>query len=91
MLADLPEIRRQLEDLLWEWDFLDLGDHRPSTEDEYECLLWPLYGILSRGGTSDDIQSCLESELIEHFGVPAPESTSAFAENLLAWYQARSN
>jgi len=88
MRADLRRVRQQLNDLLG----VGLSWHtRPPFLHgvAIRVLPWPLHGILTRGGTTHDIKSYLESELTAQFGVPATESTSAFADDLMAWYQAR--
>jgi hypothetical protein len=79
----------ELQKLVWGWDLLDLrmpGVEPP--EDEYDCLVGPLAGLLERGATHAEISRYLEQEMNQHFGYrPGPDHVGNSVSELLAWFE----
>lgn len=82
---DLDEnARRQgnLRYLLNLWDPIGVAD---LVDDEYDCLLAPLWRRLISGASRADISEYLWYELEDHFGLdPAAHGVDAFADRLAA-------
>jgi hypothetical protein len=76
---------RGLRELLNEWDPVGVAD---DVEDEYDCMLAPLLGRLSRGAGRAEIGAYLRHELAEHFGLaPGGPEPDAVAARLTAWWE----
>ena len=72
-----------LRDLLNEWDPIGVADE-VDVEDEYDCLLAPLWSRLTRGTTRALLSDYLCSELRDHFGLdPVYYDTDLVADRLL--------
>ena len=85
-MADTPEaddIRQaNLRYLLNQWDPIGVAD---LVDDEYDCLLSPLWDRLTHGATRASLSEYLWFEIQDHFGLdPERCHTDAFAERLLA-------
>lgn len=85
-MIDNPEVHgpRQvhLRHLLNEWDPIGVAD---LVDDEYDCLLAPLWDRLTRGATPASLSEYLWSEVEDHFGLdPERCGVNVFAERLLA-------
>ena len=77
--------REQLLTLVNGWDpagLLEAGAPR----DEYDWILDPLLGLLSRGATTEEIAQFLENETLTHFGVRA-KGAAQFATKAVSWYR----
>jgi hypothetical protein len=87
--ARLREHVKELQRLVWTWDLLDLrmaGVEPP--EDEYDCLVGPLTGLLERGAADDEISRYLEHEMSQHFGHhPGPDRIASCVVELRAWFE----
>ncbi|MDX8050588.1 hypothetical protein SK571_14455 [Lentzea sp. BCCO 10_0798] len=85
-MIDNPEVHgpRQagLRHLLNEWDPIGVAD---VVDDEYDCLLAPLWDRLTRGATRASLSEYLWTEVEDHFGLdPERCDVDGFAERLLA-------
>jgi hypothetical protein len=74
---------RQTQDtirrFLLEWDAI--GADVP--DDEYDCMMGPLYGLVSREATTAVIATWLAEYRRDHFGLPAdPDADAVLAERL---------
>ena len=68
--------------LLNQWDPIGVAD---LVDDEYDCLLAPLWNKLTHGATRASLSEYLWFEVQDHFGLdPERCGTDAFAERLLA-------
>lgn len=67
--SELMRRERELADLVHEWDPLDLADVAP--DDEHDCVVGPLLGLLVRGGSVAEVGAYLSHRLGEHFGFRA--------------------
>jgi len=68
-----------------EWDpigLLSLG----FPDDEYDCLVGPLSGMLRQGLSAEALTTALDRQISDHFGVDAI-GASAFATAALDWYR----
>lgn len=75
---------RQTQDtirrFLLEWDAIGAG----VPDDEYDCMIGPLYGLVSREATRAEIATWLAEYRRDHFGLPAdPEADAVLAERLV--------
>jgi hypothetical protein len=87
-----PDRWREVRDLLFAWDPLGVADFREQAEDEYDCVIGPLTGLLRRGATQEESVSFLNDMLLDHFGVsPTAGSLPALTRDLAAaiqgWYR----
>ncbi|OGG55539.1 MAG: hypothetical protein A3F84_19935 [Candidatus Handelsmanbacteria bacterium RIFCSPLOWO2_12_FULL_64_10] len=81
------ESEAALRGLLNEWNPIGVGG---LPADEYDCLLWPLWGQLIHGGTPDSTESFLTEPLEEHFGLPSKTCRVAeFARKVFDWRRRR--
>ncbi len=56
-------------------------------EDEYDCVIDPLLGMLERNATEREIASFLEDQVRDHFGFePIPRREADFATDVKAWF-----
>ncbi|WP_285646056.1 hypothetical protein [Lentzea sp. NBRC 102530] len=70
-----------LRHLLNQWDPIGVAD---VVDDEYDCLLAPLWDELTHGATRTSLSEFLWFEVQDHFGLdPELCGTDAFAERLL--------
>lgn len=77
------QIQTAIRSLLLEWD--PIGG---VPEDEYDCMIGPLHGQLSKGATAEEVAAWLGAHNDEHFGLtPEPETDSALAQRLVAAWQ----
>jgi hypothetical protein len=86
-MTDTPEVnslrQASLRDLLNHWDPIGVVD---LVDDEYDCLIAPLWDKLTHGITQASLSEYLWLEIRDHFGLdPEPCGTDAFAERLLAF------
>lgn len=84
-----PDILRQanLRYLLNQWDPIGVAD---LVDDEYDCLLAPLWDKLTHGATRASLSEYLWFEIHDHFGLdPELHDTDGFAERLLALREIR--
>lgn len=76
--------RKDLRRLLNEWDPVGVAD---LVQDEYDCLLVPLFGRLRRGAGRTEIGEFLRHELEDHFGLgPETARPDAVAGAVIAWW-----
>ncbi|MFI5831881.1 hypothetical protein ACIA6C_32270 [Streptomyces sp. NPDC051578] len=72
--------------LLNEWDPLGVAY---LSQDEYDCMLAPLFQRLHHGTTRAEISEFLWYDLEDHFGLdPVDHQTDATADRLIAWWSA---
>ena len=79
------EVFRQanLRYLLNQWDPIGVAD---LVEDEYDCLLAPLWSRLTHGTSRASLSEYLYFQVQDHFGLdPVRCGTDLFADRLLAW------
>lgn len=86
-MTEIPEAdslrQANLRYLLNQWDPIGVAD---LVDDEYDCLLAPLWKILTHGVTRAALSEYLWFELQDHFGLdPEYCGTDAFADRLLAF------
>ncbi|MFJ2016686.1 hypothetical protein [Streptomyces nodosus] len=75
----------ELRHLLNEWDPIGLADDL--VQDEYDCMLAPLLGLLCRGAGQTEIGEFLRHELEDHFGLnPLGLRPDAMAARVIAWW-----
>ena len=67
--------KREIRDLLWEWDFIGVRGARSAAPDEYDCLLGPLYGRLVDGADAAAIGGHLRERASEPFRA-APDAVA---------------
>lgn len=80
-----PQAERQatLRHLLNEWDPIGVAD---LVDDEYDCLLGPLWTLLSRRPSRAEVSEHLWHELEDHLGLdPFDHEIDRFADLLAAW------
>ena len=76
-------LQANLRYLLNQWDPIGVAD---LVEDEYDCLLAPLWSRLTGGTSRALLSEYLWFELQDHFGLdPLRCGTDLFADRLLAW------
>ena len=69
--------------LVNEWDPVGVSD---LVDDEYECLLPPLWRLLCSGPTRAQVSEFLWTELEDHFGLePHGDLVDPFADRLVFW------
>jgi hypothetical protein len=87
----LGDLHGELRQLLNRWDPIGVYDEeRDWPSDEYDCMIDPLLGRLSRGDSRADLSEYLWREIEDHFGLdPTFAGTGAFADRLLAWFAAK--
>ncbi len=74
--------------ILCEWDPLGVMSGPSSPIDEYDCMVGPILGLLSRGASVDELRACLEFQLTEHFGLTSSGEASAqeISAKLKNWF-----
>jgi hypothetical protein len=84
MTSETDVLRQQnLRYLLNQWDPVGVAD---LVEDEYDCLLAPLWSRLTLGASRAALSEYLWFELQDHFGLdPVHHGTDLFADRLVAW------
>lgn len=85
-MTKIPEAdslrQANLRYLLNQWDPIGVAD---LVDDEYDCLLAPLWKMLTQGVTRAALSEYLWFELQDHFRLdPERCGTDAFADRLLA-------
>jgi hypothetical protein len=85
-MTETPEAdslrQANLRYLLNQWDPIGVAD---LVDDEYDCLLVPLWDRLTHGATRASLSEFLWFEIQDHFGLdPERCGTDALAERLLA-------
>jgi hypothetical protein len=79
----------RLRQFLWDWDPIGVADHAP--DDEYDCMIGPLFTRLYGGGDRSEIRKFLWHELEDHFGLdPRDQDIDGVADRLLTWWAASS-
>ena len=82
-----PANRRELRDLLCEWDPIGVFADDPYwPRDEYDTLIGPLLGRLQKGENPEQVRGYLTDELKDYYGIDAPSTTPDFAGRIFAWY-----
>ena len=95
MATDIEEPEESpvyLKDLLFEYDLLGVyedPDVRPEDDDEYNDLVWPLYGWLEEGAEPVELSELFAERLREWYGL---EFTTAadhidFMRRVHAWWR----
>ena len=95
--GDQEQLRRQarlLSDWLDEWDPLRVHAGEPADEHghrspsgEYDCLVWPLLGMLRSGAEAARIAAHLHTQLDDHLGGGgSADDAAAVADRLLRWW-----
>lgn len=82
---DANRIERQvaLRHLLNQWDPTGVAD---LVDDEYDCLLGPLWSLLSRHPSRAEVSEHLWHELEDHLGLdPFDHDIDGLADLLAAW------
>lgn len=54
----------------------------PTPDDEYDCLVYEVLGLLKGSCTEADVEKILIQELSDHFGIKPPTDTSDIAKRL---------
>jgi hypothetical protein len=73
--------QRVIRSLLLEWDAIGAG----VPDDEYDCMIWPLYKLIHQRSSNDEIAAWVEDYRRDHFGLEGEgESDMKLAERLLA-------
>lgn len=85
-MSDTPEAhglsQANLRHLLNQWDPIGVAD---LVDDEYDCLLAPLWHKLTHGATRASLSEYLWLEIQDHLGLdPERCEIDAFTEQLLA-------
>ncbi|MEN3360366.1 MAG: hypothetical protein V7637_4348 [Mycobacteriales bacterium] len=76
-------LQANLRYLLNQWDPLGVAD---LVDDEYDCLLVPLWNILTGNSTPSQVSELLWYELEDHFRLdPARHGVDSMANRLVAW------
>lgn len=77
----------ELREMLWEWDPIGVANLGP--DDEYDCLIAPLVGLLSADADQPALASFLRHQLHSHFGLdPAHDEIESVAGRLVSWREA---
>jgi len=87
-----PALKKRYADLrslVAEWDPLGLID-AGSPQDEYDCLVGPVFRRLEDGESPERIAAYLDAHIPEHFGL-APSPTLPFAQRASAWFRSWAN
>ncbi|MYT30385.1 MULTISPECIES: hypothetical protein [unclassified Streptomyces] len=77
--------QKDLRRLLNEWDPIGVADE---VQDEYDCMVGPLFRRLHDGADQAEIGEFLRHELEVHFGLPSSRPPQATAARLIAWWTA---
>ena len=78
--------QRVIRSLLVEWDAIGAG----GPDDEYDCMIWPLYDLIRRRSSSYEIAAWVGDTRRNHFGLEDdPEADRTLAERLLAEFSDR--
>ncbi|MEK2479480.1 MULTISPECIES: hypothetical protein [Streptomyces] len=77
--------QKNLRRLLNEWDPIGVAD---AVQDEYDCMIGPLFRRLHGGADQAEIGEFLRHELEAHFGLPSSQPPEAVATRLIAWWTA---
>ncbi|MFD8949717.1 hypothetical protein ACFV0B_12760 [Streptomyces xanthophaeus] len=77
--------QKDLRRLLNEWDPIGVAD---DVQDEYDCMIGPLFRRLHGGADQAVIGEFLRHELEVHFGLPASRPPEAMAARLIDWWAA---
>lgn len=81
--VDEVQLQANLRYLVNQWDPIGVAD---VVDDEYDCMLAPLWQRLRNGATAAEISELLWFELEDHFGLdPHAHDVDAFANRLHAW------
>jgi hypothetical protein len=81
----MADLQASLRRVLLEWDPIGVADFAP--DDEYDCMIGPLLGLLSRGGSAVQVRDHLWHVLEDHFGQnPVHGGIDAVADRLVAWW-----
>jgi transcriptional regulator with XRE-family HTH domain len=89
-----PDLLRQVREILWQWDPLDLTDDRAAgapIDDEYDDLIPPVLTLLRAGAGPDVLAAYLRRVMVEDYGLstrPDPELDAA-ADRLVRWWPRR--
>lgn len=78
----------ELRDLVWEWDPVNLRSDRSQIEDEYDCIVHPVWNRLHAGDAPSAIEAFLVEFLPRHFGLEAHGARS-FADAAVLWHESR--
>jgi len=87
MTTDRARVRRLFRELqarVVEWDPLGVVA-AGAPEDEYDCVTGPLLRMLAEGATEREIESYLNSDFNDNFGVRVQHARQ-FAQATRAWY-----
>jgi hypothetical protein len=77
------QLQANLRYLVNQWDPIGVAD---LVDDEYDCMLAPLWQRLLKGATAAEISEFLWLELEDHFGLdPHALDVDGFANRLVAW------
>ncbi|MEU9085902.1 hypothetical protein [Streptomyces sp. NPDC048357] len=77
--------QKDLRRLLNEWDPIGVAD---DVQDEYDCMIGPLFRRLHGGADQAAIGEFLRHELEVHFGLPSSRPPEAVAARFIDWWAA---
>lgn len=77
--------QKDLRRLLNAWDPIGVAD---DVQDEYDCLIGPLFRRLHEGAGQAEIGDFLRHELESHFGLTATRPPEEVAARLVTWWTA---
>jgi hypothetical protein len=81
----MADLERSLRRVILQWDPIGVAEFAP--EDEYDCMISPLLGLLKRGASAAQIGEHLRHDLEGHFGLdPAFIDVRSMANRLVAWW-----
>ncbi len=84
---DLKAAETSLRRILLEWDPIGVADIAP--DDEYDCMIEPLFTKLDGGADRSEIRAFLLHELEDHFALdPAHQDIDGVADRLVGWWAA---
>jgi hypothetical protein len=79
---DVRRAERVIRSLLLERDALGGG---PVPDDEYDCLIWPLYKLIRQRSSNREIAALVADYRRDHFGLEEDgEADTKLAERLVA-------